>query len=202
MFENLPDFVIILDRDATIRYVNHGSPDATVEMLIGAHGFSFLHESSLPQCREAFAKALSSNTVQQVDALDNLETIGIRIVPIVMEKTMDHVMIICTDTTAEKLAAEAVRKEQILLHNSSTCKSGTKISFLRNPDGFAQQITAALFHLEAFRKLPRAIPFRPKGTSTRPPSFSATASTRRGSSSAGCGRRSSTKRGSSPPSNT
>ena len=58
LFENMPDFVLLLDQDATIRFVNHGTPDVEAESLIGANGFSFLHESSQPQCREAFAKAL------------------------------------------------------------------------------------------------------------------------------------------------
>ena len=70
LFVNLPDFVIVVDQNAKILFANHDAPGATKAELVGSEGFGFIDVASKTQCREAFALALSTNKVQQVEALD------------------------------------------------------------------------------------------------------------------------------------
>jgi len=135
--------------------VVHGSPDVGVETLTGANIFSFIRESHLTQCRAQLAKALSTKQVQTIEALTVTGRYWFcRIVPMVVEGALDHLMIICTETTAEKKAAQAVRDEQQLLRQLINLQERER-RFLAYEihDGFSQQITGALFYLEAFKRL-------------------------------------------------
>jgi PAS domain S-box-containing protein len=155
LFEHLPDIVILCNQNAAIRFVNRTPPDVAADSVIGANAFSFLHESSQAESRAAFAQALSSNAVQTVEATD---IFGVhwfsRIVPMVVDSAVDHVMIISTDLTAEKKAAQAVLREQQLLRRLiDLSERERKYLSYEIHDGFAQQITGALFHVEAYKRL-------------------------------------------------
>ena len=42
LFENLPDFVILVDKEAKILYTNHDAPGVTKEAMVGMDGFGFI----------------------------------------------------------------------------------------------------------------------------------------------------------------
>jgi signal transduction histidine kinase len=66
-------------------------------------------------------------------------------------------MVICTDVTAEKKAAqEIIREQQLLRQLIDLQERERKFLSYEIHDGFAQQITGALFHLEAFQRLREA----------------------------------------------
>jgi PAS domain S-box-containing protein len=155
LFENLPDVVEIIDYDGTIHFVNHGSDELTTETLRGGDILSFVTEPSEEQCRAQFEKALATNTVQTID----VRTVTgrywhCRLVPMTGRGLTNRAMVICTETTAEKKAAEAIRNEQALLLQMIDLQERERryLSYEIH-DGFAQQITGALFHLEAFMRL-------------------------------------------------
>jgi len=63
-------------------------------------------------------------------------------------------MIICTDVTEQKRAGEAIAKEQRLLrHLLDLHERERRVLAYEIHDGFAQQLTAALYNLESFRRL-------------------------------------------------
>lgn len=60
---------------------------------------------------------------------------------------------ICTDITAERSAAEAVKKEQRLLRQLLELHERERqLAAYEIHDGFAQQLTGAMYRLEAFRE--------------------------------------------------
>jgi len=74
-------------------------------------------------------------------------------VPIVGENGVENIIVIGTDVTQERLAAEAVKKEQRLLRKLLELHERERrlISYEIH-DGFAQQLTGALYRLQAFRE--------------------------------------------------
>jgi PAS domain S-box-containing protein len=155
LFENLPDVVEIIDYDGKIHFVNHGSDELTTETLRGGDILSFVTEPTEEHCRAQFEKAVATNTVQTID----VRTVTgrywhCRLVPMTGRGLMNRAMVICTETTAEKMAAEAIRKEQALLQQMIDLQERERryLSYEIH-DGFAQQITGALFHLETFMRL-------------------------------------------------
>ncbi len=160
LIENMPDFVILVDENAEIHYVNRGAAGREPHHLVGQRGFGFLAEESHPACRAAFALALQTGEVQYVEArgLSGLWW-SCRLVPLKEKTIATHVMIICTDVTEERLANEAVRKEQDLLRQLIELhERDRKVLAFELHDGFAQQLTGAMMSLEVAARLTTSNP--------------------------------------------
>jgi PAS domain S-box-containing protein len=155
LFENLPDFVILVDQNAKILFANRDTPGVTKESIIGMDGFGFVRASHQSQCREAFSKALSTGEVQEVDSFDVFDHHWLcRIVPFQEHVSGGYAVVICTDVTEQKRSAEAIQKEQQLLRRIIELhERDRQITAYEIHDGMAQQVTASLLHLEAFRRL-------------------------------------------------
>jgi PAS domain S-box-containing protein len=155
LFENLPDFVLVVDRNATITFANHDAPGASREQLLGANGFGFMTPEYKVPCRTAFEQAFSTGKTQSVEAQDVYgHWWACRVVPISIESDFDRAMIICTDITQERLATEAVNKEQRLLRKLLEIhEKERQLTAYEIHDGFAQQLTGALFRMEGFREM-------------------------------------------------
>ncbi len=154
LFENLPDFVILVDREATIRFVNRSAAGTPLEKLLGANGFSFIVPEYQPACQHALEQAFATGRTQKVECL---AASGFwwscRVVPLVEDEQIQNAMIICTDVTKQKRAAEAVQKEQQLLRQLLDLhERDRRLMAYEIHDGFAQQLTAARFNLEAFAR--------------------------------------------------
>ena len=90
-------------------------------------------------------------------------------------------MVICTDVTQQRLAAEAIKKEQRLLRQLLDLHERERqLIAYEIHDGFAQQLTGALFRLQAFRETLARSPAEAGKASTPPPDSSARPSTRPG----------------------
>ncbi len=155
LFENLPDFIILVDHNGKILFANRDVPGAAKEAMIGMDGFGFVRASHQQQCREAFYRAISSRTVQEVDSFDVFERHwSCRIVPFREHIAGEHAIVICTDITEQKRSAEAIQKEQQLLRRIIDLhERDRQITAYEIHDGIAQQVTAVFLHLEAFRRL-------------------------------------------------
>jgi len=160
LFENLPDFVIMVDTEATIQYANHPTPGGTVEDLVGKNGFGSLIPDHQVRCREAFGRALQTGRTQAVEALD---VFGVwwacRVVPVIEEDTTRNVMIICTDITETKNAHEALKNEEHTLRQMLDLhERDRRMMAYEIHDGFAQQLTAAKFLLEGSEQIRETAP--------------------------------------------
>lgn len=160
LIENMPDFVILVDENAEIRYVNRGVAGHEPGLLVGRPGFGFLAEDSQSACRAAFTAALETGEVQYVDALG---TSGLwwscRLVPLKEKTIATQVMIICTDVTEERRANKAVCREQDLLRQLIELhERDRKVLAFELHDGFAQQLTGAMMSLEVASRLTASTP--------------------------------------------
>lgn len=110
VLENLPDLVLVLDRKGRIRYVNHDSPGADVQALLGVQGLRHIAAEFRDLCRTAFRSALARRQVQAFEFRDVRghwwET---RLVPVVREHEAVAIGI-CADITARKEAEETLRE--------------------------------------------------------------------------------------------
>jgi len=155
LFQNLPDMVLMLDRDGVIQFANHGVPGAPVETLVGAGSFGFAvpeHQPAYRQCVEdVFAK-------RQTGSIEVLDIFGLwwscRLVPMWQDGQVPCAMVICTDITEQKKAAEALQKEQQLLRQLLDLhERDRRLIAYEIHDGFAQQLTAAMYNFESFDRL-------------------------------------------------
>lgn len=155
LFENLPDIVVMLDRDANIQFINrsHPSPSSTHNIYIGDSAFSFVMPEHLETCRNVFEQALVQKTAQTAELHDIFGNWwSCRMVPIAGDNAIDNIILIATDITETRLAAEAVKKEQRLLRQLLELhERERRLISCEIHDGFAQQLTGAIFRLQAFR---------------------------------------------------
>ena len=156
LLENLPDFVLIVQEDGTITYANHGNINAAREQLLGVIGAKeFLKPEGHQIALGALRQALSTGEIQVVEVQDVFDHWWLsRVVPLPGNGPRREAMIICTDVTEQKQAGEAIAKEQRLLrHLLDLHERERRVLAYEIHDGFAQQLTAALYNLESSRRL-------------------------------------------------
>ncbi len=160
LIENMPDFVILVDENARICYVNRAAANRQPQEMLGHDGFGFLVEASREACRQLFATALKTGDVQfvEVQGVSGLWW-SCRLVPLKEQTGTSHVMIICTDVTEEKRVGEALQDEQDLLRRLIELhERDRKVLAFELHDGFAQQLTGAMMSLEAAARLISSAP--------------------------------------------
>jgi PAS domain S-box-containing protein len=60
LVENLPDVIISLDLDGTIRFINHTLPEYTVEQVTSTSAMDYLEKPHLHRFKEAFDEVVST----------------------------------------------------------------------------------------------------------------------------------------------
>lgn len=154
LFENLPDLIMMLDRNANIQFINRAQSGISREEHIGASLCNFTTPEHKESCRCAFDLAIATGQPQTTETRDIFGNWwSNRIVPIVGENGIENIIVIGTNVTQGRLAAEAVKKEQRLLRQMLELHERERrlISYEIH-DGFAQQLTGALYRLQAFRE--------------------------------------------------
>lgn len=155
LFENLPDLVVTIDRNAHVHFVNRGTPQIDREMLLGADGFTFVAPLHQNACRNALEQAFVSGQPQAAEFQDIFgHWWSSRLVPLDAQGDSELAMMISADITQERLATEAVNKEQRLLRQMLDLhERERRLIAYEIHDGFAQQLTGALFRMQAFREM-------------------------------------------------
>ncbi len=160
LIENMPDIVVLVDKNGEIRYVNRNVEESEPGQIHGRCALDFLTEEYRPVCRKALDAALQGGEVQYVEARDLFgQWWSCRLVPLIDKATAAQVMIICTDVTEERRANEEVRKEQDLLRQLIELhERDRKVLAFELHDGFAQQLTGAMMSLEVGLRLADSTP--------------------------------------------
>ncbi|MDD4267032.1 MAG: PAS domain S-box protein [Pirellulaceae bacterium] len=151
LIENMPDLVILVDRAARIQYANRGIGSFEPGGLVGQTGLGFLREECQGVYEAALGEALVSGEVQNLELQDVSGCWwACRLVPLLDEGLAPQVMIIGTDVTEQRRAAEEVRREQDLLRQLIEFhERDRRLLAFELHDGFAQHLTGAMMSLEA-----------------------------------------------------
>lgn len=160
LFENLPDFVIVVDREANIRFANHPSSWGDPEQMQGTSGLGHVAPECRQACEEALARGFASGEVQylRVRAIDD-SWWDCRLVPLRDNGAIDRVMVICEDITSRIAAEEAVAQEQQLLRRLLNLhERERRLTAYEIHDGFAQYLTGALYQFQAARQHVEQLP--------------------------------------------
>jgi len=150
LFENMPDTVFVVDRQAQILFVNRGVRDVPPAKLVGTSGFAHIEPEYLPACREAFARALQGELSSVV--IEDIYGVwwDCRLLPVPRSPQAERVLVICADITAQKAAEErahrdALRLKRVLdMHERDRHMTACEIH-----DSLAQPLVAAQMSLEA-----------------------------------------------------
>lgn len=153
LFENLPDLVIEVDRNATLQFVNRDVAGMSRESLVGEYGLSFITKEHQTACLRSLEQAIATGLPQSLEVQD---VFGLwwscRVAPLAGDGGIDRVLILCADITQERLALDGIKKEQQLLRRLLELHEHERqLIAYEIHDGFAQQLAGALFRLQGFR---------------------------------------------------
>jgi len=151
----MPDFVIVLDRNGMIQFINRTYPEYTMEEVVGTSSFDFFAPEDIPQFRQALQRCLETGKVQPTECRDlGGHYYDCRIVPMDSGRAADNAMVIAAEVTELKQAEQAIRKERALLRQLLELhERDRKLTAYEIHDGIAQYLTAALLNLEGSEQL-------------------------------------------------
>lgn len=154
LVENLPDMVVVIGADWSIRFINRLPPGMDSTEVIGRSALEFLPPEEQPKLTEARRRMLETREVQTAEVVDNAGLSWMmRLVPFSDGIHNPDMLLICTDSTDRKAAAEAVWKEQESLRRMlELFERDRELIAFEIHDGFSQQLTGALFNFEAARQ--------------------------------------------------
>ena len=164
LIENMPNFVLLVDRQARIKYTNRDAKKNAAAELVGQQGANFIHPGYREICAAALEKAFATQSVQHVEMLSYSDTWwSCQLVPVIDDDRAETVMIICTDVSLQREADEKIRQEQELLRKMLELhERDRELVAFEIHDGFSQQLTGALLNLEASQQFSSADPQRAK----------------------------------------
>jgi PAS domain S-box-containing protein len=153
LFENLPDHVGVIDRQGVIQFANRSIAGVELQEVQNKNRFDLLAPEHRQPCREAMDRVFDTQEPSYIEAQDIFgRWWSIRMVPLSVERDTENVMVIANDITEKRMADEAVAKEQRLLRwLLDLHERERQLIAYEIHDGFAQQITGALFQLQGFR---------------------------------------------------
>jgi beta-phosphoglucomutase len=155
LLENLPDIVGMIDRDLVIQFVNHGLGPLKREEMLGSRAIDFITQEYQAACTRIIDQTIATGLPQSVEAQDIFGSWwSFRAVPLPKaDGSVEHVMVIGTDMTQQRLAAAAVQKEQQLLRQLlDRHERERQLIAYEIHDGFTQHVAGALLQLDAFRQ--------------------------------------------------
>jgi two-component system, cell cycle sensor histidine kinase and response regulator CckA len=119
--QNLPDFVVIVNREARIQWISHLLPHHRLENVIGTQSYTYIAPDYLDEWRTRFETALETREVIRFDTCSTSPT-GTRIwyettfVPIIEAPgtRVEHLLMVARDiTTRRTMTARLAEKERL-----------------------------------------------------------------------------------------
>lgn len=159
LFDNLSDFILIVDRQSRILFTNPVREEAANQQLRNSLGLDHIAPEHREACREALDHAFETGQVQHVVA----KTVyggwwNCTLVPILDGEDAPTTMIICDEITEQRQAEQSVKREQQLLTELLDLQERERRLFACEiHDGLAQQIAGAQMRLQTIRPLCEAL---------------------------------------------
>lgn len=154
LLEHIPDLVLVVDHNSVIYFANRDFRDIERKSLVGMQGLDLTAPENREIAGRGLAEAFATGRPQAIEVRDVFgKWWTIRTIPFVGEELTDRALVIATDVTQQRLAAEAIKKEQRLLRQLLDVHERERQLIAYDiHDGFAQQLTGSLFRLQAFRE--------------------------------------------------
>jgi PAS domain S-box-containing protein len=117
--ENLPDFVVMADRDGRIISMNRVLPQFELDTVIGKTVFDFVDPALIDEYRRDFVRAIESAETLRMESRaigpdGRLVWYETQLVPIVREGTVEHVLVVARDVTERRqMLASLAEKERL-----------------------------------------------------------------------------------------
>jgi len=126
LLDNLPDYVVIVDREGIIHFLNRPQPNGSIEQLIGQRYLDYAPAEDQPRWRELLHMAFQGTEIQSYEAMDRDGVLyAARLVPLVEDGAVRNIMVIATDVTERK------RAEQLTLAQRDLSVALNRVSDLR-----------------------------------------------------------------------
>lgn len=115
--ENSPDYIMLLDRDGKIQFINRTLPDLTREQVIGASIYDFTSFENMDAFKETLERVLETGKPDSYEAVrknegETEQYFESQIVPIIKEKKVVGLIIRSVDITERKRAEEALQASE------------------------------------------------------------------------------------------
>jgi len=152
LFQNMLDFVLVVDQRGKIDFTNRlaeGLPRADLRETVG---FDHLVPEHHERCHRALQDTFRTGEIQAVEAqTTDGRWWDCHLVPIENSGGEPRAMIICSDVTERKRAADIVRKEQERLRRLlDMYERDRQLVAYEIHDGLAQPLAGSLMNFEAF----------------------------------------------------
>lgn len=140
---NFPDYVLSVDRDGTIRFINHTIAPLTFETVVGTSIFDFIREDRREEIRASMAHAFATGECVNYEIESNdpdgvVRTYECRLGPFKHDGQVVSVIVIARDVTELRRMEDLARKRQAdLAHLSRVATMGEMAAimahYLNNP---------------------------------------------------------------------
>ncbi len=113
VMESSPDHIMLLDPDATIRYINRTVPDLTVEQVLGTRIYDYLEPSQAEKARACLQRVLESHEpdfyeVEYLSADGEISFFESRVAPVVRGGKVAALILNSSDVTPHRKAVQAL----------------------------------------------------------------------------------------------
>ncbi len=126
--QNIPDYVMRVDREGRIGWINRTLPTLTIEGVLGTPVFQYLHPDIAAVVRRNLERAFSTGQIQDFEIsgpgpLDEPAWYRARMVPAVVDGTTKWVTYLATDITRAKQAETREREARHMAESANRMKS-------------------------------------------------------------------------------
>jgi PAS domain S-box-containing protein len=117
--ENLPDFVVMADREGRILSMNRVLPHLEMEAVIGKTVFEFIDPAMVDEYRREFAHAIDSPGTHRMESRGigpdgRLVWYETQLVPLARQGVVEHVLVVARDVTERRqMLASLAEKERL-----------------------------------------------------------------------------------------
>jgi PAS domain S-box-containing protein len=133
VIDNVPDFVVLLDRQRRYVWVNRVAPGLSMSDVIGARLETYMSADTGPIARRVVERVFETGQPDQYEARGYADGQSEawylnRIVPVPTDGQITHVLLLTSDITKRKQAESALREAEERLHRAQRLESIGKLA--------------------------------------------------------------------------
>lgn len=150
------DYIVVVDRDLRVRFVNRTGHGLTPDDVLGRNILDFTSDDSTPRLRAAIEEVFTSGGQKSLATVvrnsdGSHSEFAVQVGPIVRDGGVAAAMVACEDITLLKRSERELHRERSVLRRLIDIQEQERqlVSYEIH-DGLAQYIAGAIMHLEAY----------------------------------------------------